>query len=226
MKKTIVVFANSFKHHEHCVAGKEISSKKWIRPVSSAAGGALSEAQVLCKNPYGEFPVKVLQKVELELDAHVPLINQPENYLVSQSTWIQCFKLNASNITPYLDYPDILWDNNSSSYHGTNDRVAFHRINNREVVINQSLYLINPDDLRYYITTDQQNHKRIRAAFKLSGISYDLAVTDTNIWKWLEREAVGHEEKVDSGKVLCISLGETFNDGYCYKLVASSIPLE
>ena len=38
MRKVIVVFANSVKHGKHCVAGKDVQSKKWIRPVSNAEG--------------------------------------------------------------------------------------------------------------------------------------------------------------------------------------------
>lgn len=89
MKKVIVIFANSAKHHAHCVAGKEFTTKKWIRPVSDVSGKELSDSQCTYKNPYGEFFVKPLQKIELSLNQHAPLPHQPENYVISGEKWSQ-----------------------------------------------------------------------------------------------------------------------------------------
>ena len=38
MNKTIVILANSVKHGKHCVAGKFIDTKQWIRPVANDSG--------------------------------------------------------------------------------------------------------------------------------------------------------------------------------------------
>ena len=81
--KTIVVFANSRKSGEHCVAGKCLSSGAWIRPVSNELGGALSRKQVNYANKYGQYLVKPLQKIEMAFESHAPLINQPENYIIT-----------------------------------------------------------------------------------------------------------------------------------------------
>nr|VFJ54088.1 MAG: hypothetical protein BECKDK2373C_GA0170839_10422 [Candidatus Kentron sp. DK] len=88
MKKTIVVFANSVKHKSHCVAGKDIKTGKWIRPVADANGQELDEKQCRCINPYGEYMIKPLQKVEIKLVEHAPLPNQPENYIVGPTPWV------------------------------------------------------------------------------------------------------------------------------------------
>lgn len=120
MRKTIVVFANSVKHGKHCVAGKDIGTGKWIRPVGSAEGAELDQDQCMYVNPYGKFLVKPLQKVEIDLTRHSPLINQPENYLVGNGEWNQKYRIEAPEVAHYLDTPGTLW--------GTGNRVIFSQI--------------------------------------------------------------------------------------------------
>lgn len=43
MVKTIVVLAKSIKHGKYCVAGKDINSNEWVRPVLDRSGAELSE---------------------------------------------------------------------------------------------------------------------------------------------------------------------------------------
>jgi hypothetical protein len=83
MKRTIAIFANSVKHGLHCVAGKDVSSGEWIRPVANASGAELAHDQCVYVNPYGRYTVKPLQKIEMHLASHAPLINQPENYVIA-----------------------------------------------------------------------------------------------------------------------------------------------
>jgi len=222
MKKTIVIFADSVKHGQHCIAGKEILTKQWVRPVSNQGGGALSDAQVCYKNIYGTFSVKLLQKMEIEFLFHAPQLNQPENYVVKAGTWTQCFNLTLNEIDSYLDDPHILWNIGSSSSYGLNDRISIELIERGSIVINQSLYLIKPENVKFIVSVNYNNNKRIRVSFNYKGYNYNLATTDPIIWKWLENEDIGTEHISGHEDILCISLGESFNDGYCYKLVASA----
>lgn len=201
--KTIIIFANSVKHGKHCVAGKDISTNQWVRPVASQTGAELSKENTLISNPYGNFPVKPLQKVEITFQSHTPLINQPENWLINKSEkWIQNYKINDSEIVNYLDIPENLW--------GNTDRVAFNDIQTRKIVIQQSLYLVHVSNLHLYKNT---NNKR-RANFIYNTLNYDLAVTDRNF-----DNLTSNGESLYPKAYLCVSLGEVFND-YCYKIVA------
>ncbi|MDE1239946.1 dual OB domain-containing protein [Vibrio aestuarianus] len=38
MTRTVVVLADSYKHGEHCIAGKCVQTGQWIRPVSTPKG--------------------------------------------------------------------------------------------------------------------------------------------------------------------------------------------
>ncbi len=200
-KKTIVVLANSLKHNQHCVAGKCVVTKKWLRPVADATGRELNHVQVKYVNPYGKFNVKPKQKIIIGLGCHAPLPNQPENYIVDNSVWQQHYSIDDSELMYYLDTPDNLW--------GENDRVPYSMITNRTTIINQSLYLIKVYNVKLY---KNQGNKR-RASFNYNNINYDLAVTDPNFDKVFN-------ENHGRDSILCVSLGENFK-GDCYKLIAT-----
>lgn len=198
---TIVILANSIKHNQHCVAGKCIDNKQWIRPVSNSNGGELTHEQAMCKNPHGMFNVKPLQKVRMVLASPAPLANQPENYVIDNSVWIQNYKIEDNELASYLDAPLDLW--------GGSDRVPYSMIQTGLFRINQSLYLVRVENLNLYKTDDD----RRRASFNYNGIEYNLAVTDPNFDRILQNNP-------DLNSILCISLGEQYN-GNCYKLVAT-----
>ncbi len=98
MNTTIIIFENSVKHGKHCVAGKEVDTQQWIRPVSDEYGAELSDTQCLYENPHGRFKVKPLQKIEMNLAQHVPLKNQPENHIISNQIWQQRYRIEDPEI--------------------------------------------------------------------------------------------------------------------------------
>jgi len=208
MRKVIVVFANSVKHGKHCVAGKDIETGEWIRPVKNARGAELEHNQCFCKNPYGKYIVKPLQKVDVDLSDHCPLANQPENYIVGDEEWVQQYKIEAHEVSDYLDTPETLW--------GIGNRVAFSDIENGAIKITQSLYLVRVNDL---VIVKTFNDRR-RASFLYNGNQYDLPVTDPNFEK--------HLQSPQHQNILCVSLGEKYvREGnfksYCYKIIAAII---
>ncbi|EHK8987358.1 hypothetical protein KCU38_004461 [Vibrio vulnificus] len=197
--KTLVILAKSIKHQAYCVAGKCLATGQWVRPVSSASGGAISAQQSQVTNPYGTYSLNVLQNVEIDFSSHSPLINQPENYLISNKAWLQRFNTSLSALGQYLDTPASLW--------GQSDRVSYMLIRLGMVPVPQSLYLVKVTNLNLYFN----NFNKRRASFTYNSINYDLAVTDPNF-------SVLIDAKLQS--ILCISLGEN-HQGSCFKLVAS-----
>ncbi|MBH0031976.1 MULTISPECIES: hypothetical protein [Pseudoalteromonas] len=197
----MVILANSIKHGEHCVAGKDINTKEWFRPVSDESGGALSLKQVMCTNPYGQYPAKPMQKIIMTLGQHVPKMNQPENFQVNDSNWVQHYKLAENELENYLDLPNDLW--------GRNDRVSFNKIHTGNIIIQNSLYLVKVEDLKLFVS----NNGKRRCSFSYNGIQYELAATDPMFDSLLKTNVI-------LKGILCVSLGEEYL-GYCYKLVAS-----
>ena len=201
MKKTIVVFANSIKHGQYCVAGKCLKTKEWVRPVSNTLGAELSNHQVTYTNKYGKYLVKPKQKIEMNFNCHSPLLHQPENYLINNIQWQQKYKINDNEVKQYLDTPQSLW--------GSGNSIWYNLISSENVVISQSLYLIQTQNLKLYKNSSQQR----RASFMYNNITYDFPVTDRNFDKIIS-------ENKNLLSILCISLGENFN-GTCYKIVAT-----
>jgi hypothetical protein len=196
----ILVLANSAKHQQHCVAGKYLANGQWVRPVSTEAGAELNHNQAKYQNPYGTFTVKPLQKILMKFSRHVPLIHQPENYLIDETVWRQNYSIGLNEINNHLDHPDSLW--------GGGNRVSYIQIRLGTIKIEQSLYLVKVDNIQLYMKDDKR-----KISFIYNELDYELPVTDPNFDKVVNdfSEICG---------VICVSLGEEFK-GNCYKLVAT-----
>lgn len=211
MKREIVVFATSLKHGQRCVAGKCYRTKEWIRPVSNQNGDAirLEKTTVLNTKTQKKWQLKLLQRAEITFLEYAPLHNhQPENFIVSNDSWIDKYKIEKHDIHYYLDNPNDLW--------GKNDSVEYQ---NKQLGCSQqilaSLYLVQVKNLNLY--TKQFNDKiRRRASFTYKETHYDLAVTCLTF-----DDHIQLNNQYQSA-ILCISLGEPSPyDNRCYKLVAS-----
>lgn len=209
MERNIIVFANSVKHGNHCVAGKDIKTKEWIRPVSSKESeqNELKDHQCTCEGE--DSPVKLLQVVKIELTDHISSTCQPENYLFSNTEWIlRGYVEREKIISSFLDKPDKLWIDGQSYM----DRVNYDLIKKKEIIISQSLYLIRVYKIVLYWKDRPDKNPQRRAHFEYNKMYYDFALTDPNFENFEE------EELFD--RILCISLGGEFNN-YCYKIIAS-----
>jgi len=209
-QKEIVILANSVKHGQHCVAGKDIKTKEWVRPVADTNGCELNSQQILCSNPHGDFYVRPLQKVKMALIQPVPLIHQPENWLISDQIWVQHYRIEQHEINLYVDNPKDLWLDPSTS----TDKVNYNNIINKNIIISQSLYFIKVENLNLY-TIQQYEKTRKRAKFTYNNVIYDLAVTDPQINN-------ADFNLIYFNKYLCVSLAGEFK-GFSYKIVATVI---
>jgi hypothetical protein len=202
LAKKLVILANSIKHRNHCVAGKCLTTGAWIRPVSTINGDALNNDQIRCRNPYGFYMVKTLQKVTIQFDSAVPLLNQPENYLIAaNSEWKQDYKISPPDLVGLLDAPLSIW--------GDGCKVSYDAIVQNRCKPEQSLFLVQTDNLELYYTAE----KKRRVLFTYNGKRYDLPATDPQF------DSLVREQR-DTMGILCISLGEQLN-GYFYKIVAA-----
>ncbi|ELM6610986.1 hypothetical protein Q2Y25_003474, partial [Vibrio cholerae] len=100
-----------------------------------------------------------------------------------------------------LDNPVNLWGDGNRIVHAL-ITVGFYQVQ-------QSLYLVQVENLRLYYTNDDKR----RASFSYGGILYDLAATDPRF------DDIVKDDLPTLG-ILCVSLGEEYQ-GYCYKLVAT-----
>lgn len=85
MKKQIIILAKSIKHFpNYCIAGIDVETGKWIRPISSFDDieGAVPLEHLRQAN--GE-ELNILDVVEIDFIKHVPSIAQSENYIYNEN---------------------------------------------------------------------------------------------------------------------------------------------
>lgn len=217
--KRIVCLANSRKQSERCVAGLEIVGDqvgRWIRPVSSLPMGEIEfSARRLAD---GSEP-ELLDLLDIPMRAPHPHGCQTENHLIDDSAaWVKAGTFPKQQLLQYCEAPNPLWINGFDSAHGINDRIPEEQVGS----LRGSLVLVEPQQLGIEIKLEAAKLK-VRAEFNLVGQLYKLGVTDPTV----ERQCFSRPEGRHTYRkraVACISIGEPFH-GFCYKVVASIIPL-
>lgn len=240
MVKTIVCFANSRKIGRRCFAGKDITTKEWIRPVSLRDEGTIDVSEecmrreecLHCNHNYPCVPIipAVLDIVKIEFDRHVAESHQIENYLISPCKWKKVGVLEPSSIDSFLE-PSLsdLWIDGYDSWNRKNDRFP----SAQAYSIEGSLRLIKVDKFMARISTEETldgNVKRKKdGIFTYNNIKYIIPITDPVIEKWLEELDDGtylykqySSNKMITQVILCLSIGQDFN-GYIYKFIAAVI---
>jgi len=80
----IVVLANSWKHQDWCLAGIDLDTGKWVRPVTGLDDGRVPEKSMKLD---GYFP-KLLDILEIPLDSTGPdFCFESENRIILPGRW-------------------------------------------------------------------------------------------------------------------------------------------
>lgn len=222
IKKNMLLLANSRKHSERCLAGREFSSSSWqgwVRPVSAREGEGLNSYERKYRDD-GE--PAVLDLIEVPLIRANPHSCQTENWLVSPDDWwTKIGNVSWDNAYDLAESPEELWFNGQHTYLGINDEIPW-RISKSYT---SSLCLIYAPSVDISVSTSFDKTK-VRAAFSYRDVRYNLSLTDS-IWEpHFRGQGRGTYRLNDC--LLTISLSEPFkkNGGefYQYKLVAAAIP--
>ena len=218
MWKKIICLANSRKISGRCIAGREIESHNWIRPVSDRIDGEISEEERQFEN--GKYP-QVLDILSIKFLKNKPMQYQTENYLIDPHThWKKEGAIKWEELKNYKDTPDRLWINNEdSSSQGKNDRIPENEANK----LTGSLFLIYVKEVKV-IVQNIYGKRKLRAEFYFNNHQYNLRVTDPRAEYFFFQKGEG--EYIKNQVYLCISLGEPFGEPfkkYCYKLIATLI---
>jgi hypothetical protein len=229
--------AVSTKLGGNCIAGVDIDSGKWIRPVGTYGSGELGNNDIAVKDPGPQSPrlMKPLDVVHLHLDKHVGNSGQPENWVLnSKSNMLPHVILGQANNNPsHIERISNLVDAASlfsDLFGNTADRISHQEI--QKEPLSHSLCVIRPKNLKWVRTTDFNNKPRIEGHFDFGGrnVHYHLSLTDT-AWKakllglTVEGQALDASELpgVDAHLdiLLTISLGDFFEKTKCHhKLIA------
>ena len=210
----LVILAVSAKHNNYCVAGVDIDSGKWIRPISERA--ELEEAVPLedLKYPDGSH-VELLDVVEIKFsDRSVDNPIQPENFFYNQKYfWQKVGRVTLQEVIDKRGYDlrDKIFYNNERSIFG----VDVEKISARE-----SLLLLPVENLFIAVEQDKE-HKKFFADFEYRGKKYfRFSVGDKAVRKKYETNGAGKYLLKASASVV-FSLTNPFRANYqCYKMLA------
>jgi len=217
-----------------CIAGIDLTSRKWIRPVNARTQGAFADHEliVLDAGTQKRRFIAPLDVLHLTLDKPAGENGQPENWTMKpkpyEDPYVVIRHLDGQEIIGelrnYLDHSDRL-------LHTYTDSVT--EVDVRSRPLTHSLALIEPDRLHWRISDNRKfsNRAQIRADFYFAKTPYSLVVTDPN-WEarcrplGLGRHPHSTPESAAGEQVLLtVSLAGIPLHGYHYKLVAAVIIL-
>ena len=208
----LVCLANSHRHDGRCVAGIDIETGEWVRPVPPGGGGI----------PYPRTciqgqTVALLAVVEIAmLDSNPGTKYQCENREMSDRPWKLIERMQPKDIIQYCD-------GTAPILHSDSDRVAPETMEALPCDGWTSLQLVQARNLSF--AQDYFKPQRWRAHFEDSaGNEYSLMVTDP-----LASSRLRQKEEFNERSIVTVSLVEPWapQDGsipeMCYKVVAAVI---
>ena len=214
-----VCLANSRKMTARCIAGLRTDTGEWIRPVSALEHGVLT--YLLRHLGEGGDP-RHFDVLRVSFERPLPAATQPENWLIDGKRWDLVRRPAPSELSGLLQKRLYKGE---ALFGSCADRIAVGVAEHGRRP--ESLLLVKPRDVQW-ITALYGGEKRSRVSFALSGISYNLPVTDPPMADLLKGMDVGPHKSAEVGigaaeeqrMLFTISLGEAFQGNY-YKLVAS-----
>jgi hypothetical protein len=224
----------------NCIAGIDIDTGKWIRPINAKNRGALWDFEIVVKDHRTQKlrVMAVLDLIELRLGEPVGTNGQPENWTLDPASGsdphlvVCCAGEDRALMSQIRDLADA--SACFSQIFGTpGNRVPHSTI--EDAPINHSLRVIRPNNLTWVRTTDFNHRPRIEARFEFGMLDaqYCLRLTDI-AWepKLLEHTrqkpvlSASELPGMDAAKeiLLTVSLGDHFREtGYHYKLIAGAL---
>ncbi len=134
----LVVLANSWKHSDWCIAGIDLVTGNWVRPVTHLKDGRIPRTAMKLD---GYFP-KLLDIIELPLAATGPDYGfEKENRTLLPGKWIHHGQMTPGELRRYAEKKDCVLHNLDSS-------VPFDVLQQKPKEEQCSLQLIDVDDFR------------------------------------------------------------------------------
>lgn len=203
----MVCLANSRKNGDRCVAGMELGSKKWVRPISRRYNEAVS---VVERQYADRSEPRILDVVTMGLIEKRPSKFQRENWLLDHNVpWVKMGRINWEGLCSLEEQPEELWINGYSSGGRLNNKIPA----SRQGEIASSLALIRVESVRIGADGFVQ--------FEHMGHDYVINLTDPVYEEMLK--AKGFLRKKLGESFITVSLGKEWEDGYLYKFAAAII---
>jgi hypothetical protein len=216
----IVVLANSRKHQDWCLAGINLDTGKWVRPVTGLDDGRVPKTSMKLG---GYFP-KLLDVLEIPLDSTGPDFGfESENRTILPGRWYLIGKMTPKDIDKYAKRPYYV-------LHNRRKYVTPRELQQKPFAMRVTLQLTRVDSFKvrdaHMKTMDKHNWK---GAILSGGRKLELKITDPVCFERLNR---GY--KPPPSCCLTMSLGMPYKppdwdegeEPVCWKLIAGVIELQ
>jgi hypothetical protein len=199
----MLVLANSFKNRGRCLAGLNVETGKWVRPVPNTLSRSIDNELTI----FSERFIRPGDLIDVEIGRAIPLPYHPEDVELTGT-----IKIVGKNVTHYLSdliaaelrVPNQLLETPT-------DRISIEQV--RASQVRNSLALSSASEINFF--ENERGSHRVR--FLANNHSWSLANTDDNL---------ENKESLQEALV-CISLAEPFEiTSSHHKLAAGFISLD
>ncbi len=229
--RNIIILANSRRHDGHCIAGKDISSGEWIRPINILGRGkprldqsAFSGEDFQALNVARSGP-QLLDCVRIGFGDRCGDYCQPENIFIDGKPWTVLSHFLSQNVSGLIDDPAELFIGRDDHYsdHYSAEAIKVNPLKSSLNFIRLN-HATNKTEIIHTISSKGNPQNRLK--FDYESRTYNLAITDKAY-----ENSVG-QSKNEDGKIIedcyiTIGVGEGFpigNSVYHYRLVVGIIP--
>ena len=211
MKKILVLLAKSAKYGNYCVSGIELSTNKWIRPISHDK--KIEDAVTAAELTYADkTEAQILDVVEIDFE-DTPVSNeiQPENFFFKNTAWKKYGRWSLADFEKFCGF-----DSTDFIFYDNSRRLELSTITEK----NKSL-LILPIENISVITEFRNDDLKFYANFTYGGTNYErFSIGDISLRKKFSAEPRG-KVFVAEKAVATFSLTNPYKDNRCYKMLAN-----
>ena len=216
----IVVLANSRKHQDRCLAGIDLDTGKWVRPVTVLDDGRVPKTSMKLDGHFQEL----LDVLEIPLDSTVPDFGfESENRTILPGRWYLIGKMTPKDIEKYAKQPYYV-------LHNRRKYVTTRELQQKPFTRRMTLQLIRFDSFKVHDarrkTTDKHNWK---GTILSGGRKLEVGITDPVFFERLNRDY-----KPSPSCFLTMSLTMPYKppdwdegeEPVCWKLISGVIELQ
>jgi hypothetical protein len=196
--KSIVILANSRRHGGHCIAGKDITTGEWVRPITSFGKGrsdpdAFSDDDLRRLTGDASGP-RLLDCVKMGFGSTCGTNCQPENCFIDGKPWKKYSQLPSARLSDLIDRDENCFLGKDDPH---NDRIPVAEV--KDTPLKNSLNLIKLNRVKNQVTMDHTPKSdgtfKHKMSFTYDTKPYRISVTDSYY------EKVYQETKIDDSVV-------------------------
>ena len=204
----IICFANSYKHEgSRCIAGIDLETKKWVRPIGKGEEGAIGTERLI----NGQEP-QLLDILEIPIGPEADDFGcQPENKVLLEGAWRKSGRISIDDALQYTEETKHLLHNFEKCV------IASEFSSNIKRSDWKSIQLIKVKNAHFA----KNYYRKLKCNFKYSGYWYSLKTPCPEADKFVD-------SSIDC--ILTISMGGPYKKDEdasfcCWKMVAGVIKL-